>query len=126
MQIINDFLWDVFTNLDIYFLSPNRMGNLSYAIGWFGLSVIIYWITTSDQSTRWLESGDSFSIHHLTFITSWLISAIGILLAFQIFILLQGIPIEFQVDIFLDIYITVLVLAFIPSLAINLGVNAKP
>jgi hypothetical protein len=125
MQIINDFLWDVFTNLNINFLSPTRMGNLSYAISWFGLSVIIYWITTNDQATRWLESGDNFSIHHLTFIASWLISAIGILLAFQIYILFQEVPIEFQLDNFLDIYITVLTLALIPSLAINLGVNTK-
>ncbi len=62
MLLVSDNLKNIFTDLNIDFLSPTRIVTLALALGWFVLGFLVYW-----GSTRWLESGEKVGILSLSF-----------------------------------------------------------
>ena len=120
MQIVSDFLSDIFGNLNIDFLTPLRIGLIVIAIGWFLVCFLTYW-----GSTRWLDEGEKSGLLSLFFVIVWLFASLGILIAIKLFFMIQGGTLVLDLDDLINTFFVAMPLALAPSVAAILGVSNK-
>jgi amino acid transporter len=120
MQIVSDFLSDIFGNLNIDFLTPLRIGLIVVAIGWFLVCFLTYW-----GSTRWLDEGERSGLLSLFFVIVWLSASLGILIAIKLFFMFQGGTLVLDLDDLINTFFVAMPLALAPTIAAILGVSNK-
>jgi len=118
--IASDILFDVFTDLNIDILTPDRIVSIVLAIGWFLICLLTYF-----GSTRWLEEGEKTGILSLFFFILWLIASIATVIAYIVKVLLEGNAAIIDLDLLLDQFFIAMPYAVGPTIAALLGVSNK-
>ncbi|MFX0123936.1 MAG: hypothetical protein ACFFAE_09880 [Candidatus Hodarchaeota archaeon] len=122
---ISDILAEILVDLQIDFLTQERINRLVFAIGWFVIVFLSYW-----GSTRWLEDGEKVGVLSLFFVIVWLISSLAVIVGYIAWSLLQGNAEVITLDPavpgnLVDQYFSGLFWALAPTCAALLGVSNK-